>query len=547
MSYLAGILQAACKYGSRRFTSTRYLVRYFCASAKENAAKENLKMMHLDMKMFAENNSSLMDSLNQEFAFPYADIRTIIHNLATGQTKFEESDSAVYDFYRQGYMLKPSIDIDYILSNTAEVEQNLRNRKTADVNIQEVIDAYNHMKKIDREIERLEKISISANERTENKVNSKLLTAIMSNLRKEVERYYLIRALAIPNRSSPSVPVSAGRKQIVLETVGEKPTFDHPIYDHIEIATRMKGLRQKYMSRMTGQRNCFLAGGLAELEQALVHYTIDNLKRRGFLMISVPNMLKDAVLEGAGLVNRKMDTMVFNIANASDPNFALAGTSELGLCAYFSSHAVSMKDLPLKACAVSTCYRRETGTKLDRHGIFRVKQFLKVEMFGVTANETGEESNELFQEFVSIQKENFRELGLHYDVVNIPADDLGMPAYQKIDIEAWFPGRNKYDEISSASNCTDFQSRRLHILYKNENRYKFAHTVNGTACAAPRMIIALVENGQTANHEVTLPPCLHPYMNGKTKLKKESFRTMEYVGVNQSKKKQLVVQESLMS
>ncbi|XP_043919460.1 serine--tRNA ligase, mitochondrial [Protopterus annectens] len=164
---------------------------------------------------------------------------------------------------------------------------------------------------------------------------------------------------------------------------------------------------------------------------------------------------------------------------------------------YFMDHAVELKDMPVRTVCCSTCYRAETDTGRETWGLYRVHHFTKVEMFGLTADETGKESDELLMEFLSIQKEIFSELGLHYVVLDMPTQELGLPAYRKFDIEAWMPGRNKYGEISSTSNCTDYQSRRLNIMYYNASgELKYAHTINGTACAIPRTLIAILESNQ---------------------------------------------------
>ena len=536
------LLQIICHQGKKLLTFQQ-IIRMISVSSIETNGNSTTKD---NLKNWIENNTAAIKSINKEFALPYVDLNEVLRNVDSDDKVTKENKSFLYDFYQSGCIFAPAIDINYIISNVDEVKNNIENRKTEFVDVYEIVGAYNRLQKIENEIQRRKQMLVeSENINAEDVAKSKFTLYVLSQLRKEMEKFYMTEALSIPNKTHPSVLVDGAREDLVVETIGKKPKFDFEVADHIVIAQRFKGMRQKEMSKMIEKRNSFLIGGLAELEQALVHYTIDKLKERGFMFISVPNMLHDVVFEGAGLVNNKMDIMVYNLQNTGEPNFALAGTSELGLCAYFANHAVSIKDLPIKVCSVSTCYRRETGTRLDKHGIFRVKQFLKVEMFGVTATETGKESEELLQEFVDIQKEHFKELGLHFDVVNMPTKELGLPAYQKFDIEAWFPGRAKYDEISSASNCTDFQSRRFHILYKDAEKYKFAHTVNATACAVPRMIIALLENGQQWNHEVMLPVCLHRYMNGKNKLRKEYFRSPEFFGVGTSKRKRDLIQSSL--
>ena len=517
----------------------------FFSSFDYSAAANSV--IEVGLSSFIKNEEATINQIQSRFAEPYVNLKDLLEDVISS-CNFSPSSSSLYNFYIYGSIRKPSIDIAYILNHTKEVEKNLELRGVTDCNLQELVGAYHQLQKVNCEVEKYEQIKQNAvNEKDTRKVShASNVLSILQNLHKELEKIYFVNALALPNKTYPLSFSGNGTKRLVIETVGKKPTFEHDVYDHIYLGKRLKSIRQNNMSRMAGQRNCFFFGGIAELEHALICYTIDKLKRRGFFMVSVPNILKDAVFEGAGLIDEKLNSMVYKIENSSEPNFYLSGTSEIGLCAYFSSHAVHIVDLPLKVCCVSTCYRKETATRLDRKGIFRIHQFLKVEMFGIAANETGLESANLLDEFLQIQKELFSELRLHFEVVNMPANELGLPAYRKIDIEAWFPGRNKYDEIASASNCTDYQSRRLNILYQNKNLYKHAHTVNATACAIPRMIIALLENGQQANYEIALPPCLWPYMNGKKHLRKEYIKALEYVGIDQSRNKQEKIMENLL-
>ncbi|XP_039279436.1 serine--tRNA ligase, mitochondrial isoform X2 [Nilaparvata lugens] len=189
------------------------------------------------------------------------------------------------------------------------------------------------------------------------------------------------------------------------------------------------------------------------------------------------------------------------------PDLCLSGTSEMALAGFLMKKRLSPADLPLRLAAVSRCYRAETSRSSNERGIFRVHQFTKVEMFGVTE---ADGSDELLEEFRAIQEETFGELGLHFQVLDMPPCELGAQAYRKYDVEAWMPGRALYGEVSSCSSCTDYQSRRLDIRIKNSDR--FAHTVNGTALAVPRTILSLVENFQNKDATVEIPLALQPFM-----------------------------------
>ncbi|MED6268159.1 seryl-tRNA synthetase [Characodon lateralis] len=237
--------------------------------------------------------------------------------------------------------------------------------------------------------------------------------------------------------------------------------------------------------------------------------------------------------EGCGMQPNAQRSQVYSLDPTRFPDLNLAGTGEVGVAGYFMDHAVNCKDLPVRTVCSSTCYRAETDTGRETWGLYRVHHFNKVEMFGVTADETGEESSQLLEEFVSLQKEMFSALELHYRVLDMPTQELGPPAYRKYDIEAWMPGRNSYGEISSASNCTDYQSRRLNILYEREDgSLQYAHTVNATACAIPRMIISILETHQTKDGSVHVPQVLQPYL-GLEVIEKPKYTPLKYIGPNQ--------------
>ncbi|KAJ9597236.1 hypothetical protein L9F63_011910 [Diploptera punctata] len=196
-------------------------------------------------------------------------------------------------------------------------------------------------------------------------------------------------------------------------------------------------------------------------------------------------------------------------------DLCLSGTSEMALAAFVMNRTFRAEELPLRLAAVSRCYRAETSGLSDEKGVYRVHQFTKVEMFGVS---TRENSSELLEEMRELEEEMFESLGLHFQTLDMPPHELGAPAFRKYDIEAWMPGRNMYGEISSCSDCTDYQSRRLNIKYlpHSSTAPLHAHTVNGTACAVPRMLIALLETYQQADGTVAVPEPLQHYLRNKS-------------------------------
>nr|XP_053609595.1 serine--tRNA ligase, mitochondrial isoform X2 [Plodia interpunctella] len=252
---------------------------------------------------------------------------------------------------------------------------------------------------------------------------------------------------------------------------------------------------------------------LAELEEALLKYTVSFLLKNQFNMLSVPDILPSNILKSCGMTVNSDRTQIYSLdPHHHGPDLYLSGTAEMSLAGLLMNCMLSKKDLPLRLAAVSRCYRAETSSIVEERGIYRVHQFTKVEMFAVS---TPEQSESMLENLKSLQQELFAPLGFHMRVLDMPPHELGAPAYRKYDIEAWMPGRNSYGEISSCSNCTDYQSRRLNIKYRDGNTLKFVHTLNGTACAMPRMLIALLETHQDPKGKIYVPHILQPFMKGK--------------------------------
>lgn len=226
-----------------------------------------------------------------------------------------------------------------------------------------------------------------------------------------------------------------------------------------------------------------------------------------FELISVPDILPANVIQGCGFSTEGERNQVYKL---NHQDLCLSGTSEMALAAYFANRVTPVEEAPVKKIAFSRCYRAETSGMQEEKGIYRVHQFNKVEMFAV---DHPSRSEALLEEFKNIQIDLFDELGLHFKVLDMPPHELGAPAYRKYDIETYMVGRDMWGEISSCSNCTDFQARRLNMKLKEKDGTEiFAHTINGTACAVPRMLIALVETYQTSKGIVAIPQALQKYM-----------------------------------
>jgi seryl-tRNA synthetase len=302
---------------------------------------------------------------------------------------------------------------------------------------------------------------------------------------------------SLPNLPAPEVPDS----QEVLRQVGGAGTTGR---DHLELAGDRIDVARA--GRLSGSRFAYLRGDLVALELALVSYAIAKLAGRSFEPVIPPVLVREHALFGTGFLP---DTEQ-QIYRLRDDDLFLTGTSEVGLAALHADEILAAESLPLRYAGFSSCFRREAGAAgRDTRGIFRLHQFDKVEMFSFVEPEKSVEEHEWL---LSIEEEICRELAIPYRVVAIAVDDLGASAAKKYDIEAWLPGQGRYRELTSCSNTTDYQARRLEIRYRpSDGRPLHVHTLNGTAVTNSRTIIALLENGQREDRSVLLPSVLRRY------------------------------------
>lgn len=344
------------------------------------------------------------------------------------------------------------------------------------------------------------------------------LKSLLSQLESELqlkESDLVSKVTHIPNESHPDVPIGSYDNIRVVCLGGTKPVFNFSPRDHVEIGEGLGILDFVSAAQASGHRYYYLKGAAAMLEVALVQYAMQKAVAKGYLPVVTPDVIKPGIVEGCGFQPRGVSTQVYSL-HPHHGQLCLSGTAEIPLAGMLMNSVSPLSDLPLKFVAYGRCHRAETGGFGHAYrGIYRVHQFTKVELFAVTSNESGKESNQMLEEIVELQRDIFTELGLHFRLLDMPTEELGAPAYRKYDIEAWMPGRGEFGEVTSASNCTDFQSRRLSIEYTSptgKNQKKFAHTLNGTACAVPRTIIALLETYQQQDGRVELPKVLHPFL-----------------------------------
>ena len=305
----------------------------------------------------------------------------------------------------------------------------------------------------------------------------------------------------LPNLPDPSA--APGPEDELVREVGERPALGFKARDHLELAGPLIDMDRG--ARLSGSRFAYLKGELVMLELALVQWALAKLTGYGFEPVIPPVLVRERALYGTGFLP---DTEQQIYALPEDELF-LVGTSEVALASLHEEEIIEAERLPLRYAGFSPCFRREAGAAgKDTRGIFRVHQFDKVEMFSFV---DPAESAAEHERILSIEQEILGELGLAYRVVNIAVTDLGNSAAKKYDCEAWLPSQERYRELTSCSNTTDYQARRLNIRMRLQKRTQTLHTLNGTAVAVGRTIVALLENGQRADGSVELPACLAPH------------------------------------
>ena len=336
--------------------------------------------------------------------------------------------------------------------------------------------------------------------------------AVLEERQKEVEASLLTIQAAIPNMTHPDAPVGRLESESrVARTWGTPPQFDFTPLDHVTLCEKHQLFDLEAGARVAGHGFYFLKNEAVLLELALIQYAVQIVRKHGFTLHSTPDLARMEVLEGTGYQPRGNETQIYSIANS---DLCLVATAEITLGGTQKDQTVNVSDLPLKLAGISHCFRTEAGAhgKATR-GIYRVHQFTKVELFAFTAPDVTA-SDAIHEEIVAIEEEIFQGLGIPYRVLDICTGDLGGPAYRKYDLEAWMPGRNEWGEVTSASNCTDFQARRLNARCKSPDKKgtQFVHTLNGTAVAITRALIAVLENYQQADGSIVIPPVLRPWV-----------------------------------
>ena len=319
----------------------------------------------------------------------------------------------------------------------------------------------------------------------------------------------------IPNMAHPETPIGKlDTENLEVKKVGTIRKFDFKAKSHVEIMEALDLIDFERATKVSGPKFYYLKNEAVFLEQALIMYAMNILRKHGFTTFITPDVAKEEVLKGIGFNPRGNESNVYAI---EEEGTCLVATAEITLGGYHSGEILDKSKLPLMYCGLSHCFRREAGAAGQfSKGLYRVHQFDKVEMFVYS---TPEQSDELHEKLRQIEEEIFTGLGIPFHVVDTCTGDLGAPAYRKWDLEAWMPGRadekhpeGDYGEVTSTSNCTDFQARRLNVKYRDDDgKNKYVHMLNGTAIAVGRAMLALIEDYQNEDGSVTIPEVLVPF------------------------------------
>ena len=419
------------------------------------------------------------------------------------------------------------LDLQFIYDNQDAVAENCRNRGI-EVDVAKIVELRNQRSGLitqgDRRRHEQKQTSLQIPKAADAEQKQSLIArgkefreAVNANEAelKQVEAELRSEQTRVPNMTHPNAPVGSQEADgTTVRTWGEIPRFDFQPLDHVALSEKHDLIDFEAGSRVAGHGFYFLKNQAVLLELALVQFAVNKLQSEEFTLYTTPDLARDEVLEGIGFNPRGEETQIYSIAES---DLSLVATAEITLGGLLKDQILNAADLPVKTAGISHCFRTEAGAHgRATRGIFRVHQFTKVEMFVFTAPDVNA-SNEFLETIVRIEEEIFQQLGIPYRVIDTCTGDLGGPAYRKFDLEAWMPGRGDggaFGEVTSASNCTDYQARRLGIRCRSAEKKgtQFVHTLNGTAVAVSRALIAILENYQQADGSVMIPEALQKWV-----------------------------------
>lgn len=417
------------------------------------------------------------------------------------------------------------LDLKYIRENAKAVEENSKNRGVeAEVGL--VVELADRRSTLIQELNELKQrqnqMAKSIGRERDEEARGRLIEdsralkeQIPSKERDlhEVEERLREEQLKIPNMTHPDSPIGIDdTENVEIRRWGDVPDFSFEPKDHVELGEHLGIIDFDAGAKTTGSKFYFLRGDAVLLELGLIRYAMDILIELGYQPTITPDLARDQMLVGTGFIPRGPETQIYSV---EDSDLSLIATAEITLAGQHAEEILDESKLPLRYAGLSHCFRTEAGSHgRASRGLYRVHQFTKVEMFAFT---TPGQSDDIHEEMVEIEERIFQGLGLPYRVVDICTGDLGGAAYRKYDLEAWMPGRGDFGEVTSTSNTTDYQARRLGIRYRREGgRPQLLHTLNGTALAISRALISLLEIYQQEDGSILLPKALVPYVGKET-------------------------------
>ena len=411
------------------------------------------------------------------------------------------------------------LDIKFIKEHLEQVKKNITDRNmVADADL--VVKLYDEKNGLQQKLDGLRQQRNENAAKMKGKLEQDVRTALIAEGKKlkddiaalekdfeEKDKAFKVAMMDIPNMAHPDAPIGKEDKEnLEVKKWGNIPKFDFQPKDHVELCEALDLVDFETATRVSGTKFYYLKNEAVILELALTRYVMDIIMKEGFTPFITPDVAKEEVAAGIGFNPRGEESNIYTVEGTGT---CLVGTAEITLGGYFAGKTIDAGKLPIKMAGLSHCFRREAGAAGQfSKGLYRVHQFSKVEMFIYCLPE---KSNEMHQYIRSVEEKIFQGLDVPYRVVDTCTGDLGASAYRKYDLEAWMPGRGDYGEITSTSNCTDFQARRLGIKYKDENGTNYLHMLNGTAMALTRAMIAIIENNQQADGSILIPKNLVPY------------------------------------
>ncbi|CAO3619838.1 unnamed protein product [Mucor hiemalis] len=451
------------------------------------------------------------------------------------------------------HRIPPKLNLKYYAENAENIMENMKLRNYETDCVVRVKELYKQRSQLQSQVELLRQERDAVNQHIRSATTKEARQPFIAKAKEwkdqvkqaedqllRLEFELMNQALLIPNDTHPSVPLGPESNAKTVKTVGTPrvSTSEQPLVDHVTIAEKLDMIDFEQAALVTGSKFYYLKNYGAWLEFALIQYAMHKASLKGFSPVLAPDMVRTSIAYGCGFQPRKKEaSQIYDVTtpstiNTTAPKLCLVGTAEIPLAGMFAQKLFKEEELPKRIVGFSHAYRAEAGHgSAEERGLYRVHQFSKVELFTVT---TPEQSESMLQELRELQEELFTDLGLCFRILDMPTEELGASAYRKYDMEAWMPGKNGWGEISSTSNCTDYQTRRLDVRYLSkefqenvgakdvrvpwhvkEKWVNYCHTLNGTAMAVPRVIISILETHQNPDGTVNVPEPLRKWIPGE--------------------------------